>query len=80
MAMVMVTRKAEMTQLMWSTPPSSPTMVGSAVEKIIWPRELINMVRTRAEKIRPRLLARALPSAGATGSVVATIGFLSRIQ
>ena len=76
MAMVMVTRKAEMTQLMWSTPPSSPTMVGRAEEKIIWPKELISMVSIRAEKISPRLSARVLPWEGASAAV-STIAFLS---
>ena len=76
MAMVMVTRKAEMTQLMWSTPPSSPTMVGRAEEKIIWPKELISMVSIRAEKISPRLSARDWPWEGALAAV-STIAFLS---
>ena len=53
MAMVMVTKNAEMTQLMWSTPPSSPTIVGRAVAKIIWPSELISMVSSRAENTSP---------------------------
>ena len=44
-----------MTQLMCSTPPSSPTIVGSAVEKIIWPSELINMVVSKAVNTKPTL-------------------------
>ena len=48
-AIVMVTKNAEITQLMCSTPPSSPTIVGMAVAKIICPSELISMVSRRAE-------------------------------
>ena len=53
-AMVCRSRKPVITHDMCSTPPSSPTMVGRAVEKIIWPSELISIDRIRAAKIRPR--------------------------
>ena len=34
---------AVVTHSMWSTPPSSPTMVGRAVDTIVWSSELTNM-------------------------------------
>ena len=46
----MATKKDEMTQLVLSTPPRSPTMVGRAVAKMVWPSELISMVSMRPEK------------------------------
>ena len=71
MAMVMVTMKPEMSQLMWLTPPSSPTMVGMAVEKIICPSELMSMVVSSAAKISPRRGAWA--GAWVAGGVVVTM-------
>ena len=43
-----------MTQLMWSTPPRSPTMVGRAVERIVWPRDASSMTTMRLAKSQPR--------------------------
>ena len=55
-AMVCASRKPVITHDMCSTPPSSPTMVGRAVEKIIWPSELMSIDRISAARISPRLL------------------------
>src|SRR3954470_20211215 len=37
---------------MWETPPRSPTMVGIAVETMVWSRLDMSMPASRAEKIR----------------------------
>ena len=54
-AMVCASRKPVITHDMCSTPPSSPTIVGRAVEKIIWPSELMSIDRISAARISPRL-------------------------
>src|SRR3954466_13131815 len=37
---------------MWETPPRSPTIVGMAVDTIVWSRLDMSMPASRAEKIR----------------------------
>ena len=46
--------KPVMTQLMWSTPPRSPTMVGRAVERMVWPRDASSMTTMRLANSSPR--------------------------
>ena len=50
-----------MTQLMWSTPPSSPTIVGSAEEKIIWLSELINNMQDEMANLLPQAIQQLGP-------------------
>src|SRR3954468_17790525 len=53
---------------MWETPPRSPTMVGIAVETMVWSRLDMSMPASRAEKIR--LIRRRVSTiGGAAGSV-----------
>jgi hypothetical protein len=35
----------------WSTPPRSPTIVGSAVETIVWSSEASSIASSRPEKV-----------------------------
>ncbi|WP_245927212.1 hypothetical protein [Nocardioides silvaticus] len=51
---VEVNKVADTTQASWSWPPSSPTMVGSAVATIVWDRaatSIPNMSPTRTVRI-----------------------------
>src|SRR3954470_11826860 len=55
---------------MWETPPRSPTIVGIAVETIVWSRLDISMPASRAEKIR--LIRRRVRTIG--GGATASLG------
>src|SRR4051794_33735630 len=69
MTRVVASRYAVVTHAMCDTPPRSPTMVGIAVETIVWSRAAMSMPASRAEKMR--LIRRRVSTmgAGATGSL-----------
>lgn len=48
MTMVLVSTYPVVTHSIWSTPPSSPTMVGSAVETMVWSSEPMTMATSSA--------------------------------
>src|SRR4051812_29005224 len=50
---VTASRYAVTTQLMWSRPPRSPTIVGSAVETIVWSSEASSITTSRAPITNP---------------------------
>jgi hypothetical protein len=50
---VCASRYAVTTQDRWLSPPSSPTIVGSAVATIVWSSAARNMPSSRAAKMNP---------------------------
>ena len=54
-----------MTQLCWSVPPSSPTTVGSAVEKMVCPSETSSIPSIRALKTSGTLFLAATATVSA---------------
>src|SRR4051794_19633036 len=52
---------------MWDTPPRSPTIVGMAVETMVWSRAAISMPAIKAEKMR--LTRRRVRTIGGGASV-----------
>src|SRR4051812_42426687 len=52
MTSVVASRYAVVIHAMWETPPRSPTMVGIAVDTIVWSRAAMSMPASSAEKMR----------------------------
>src|SRR5688572_3824415 len=63
MTSVLASRYAVVTQAMCETPPSSPTIVGIAVETMVWSRLETSMPASSAEKIS--LIRRLVSTSGA---------------
>src|SRR5215217_1376756 len=73
MTSVVASRYAVVIHAMCETPPRSPTMVGIAVETMVWSRAAMSMPARRALKIR--LIRRRVRTIGAApGSVNSVVG------
>src|SRR5688500_10900421 len=73
MTSVVASRYAVVIHAMWETPPSSPTMVGIAVDTMVWSRAAMSMPASRAPKIvliRRRVRTSGTAPGAAADSVV----------